>query len=275
MLRKDVITVKTVALTGKSGTGKSYRSIWLAAEKNLEYIIDDGILIYHNKIVEGVSAKRAKTKIGAVKRAIFDDEVLRRKMASAIRRSNPQGILVIATSEKMAELIRTRLELPPYDEIVHIEDIATSEEIKRARLMREGQGKHVIPVPVMEIKKTFSGYFLDPLSVFRRPNRSPESAQSIVRPSYSYMGDFEINDTVLARIAQIEMEKTDGIAKVLKTSVEKTDGGAVIFAEVAVYYGVLIPRCVNSAANAVKTALERYAAIYTDAVNITVKTLVM
>ena len=45
MLRKDVITVKTVALTGKSGTGKSYRSIWLAAEKNLEYIIDDGILI--------------------------------------------------------------------------------------------------------------------------------------------------------------------------------------------------------------------------------------
>ena len=81
--------------------------------------------------------------------------------------------------------------------------------------------------------------------------------------------------TVLARIAQIEIEKTDGIAKVLKTSVEKTDGGAVIFAEVAVYYGVLIPRCVNSAANAVKTALERYAAIYTDAVNITVKTLVM
>lgn len=98
----------------------------------------------------------------------------------------------------------------------------------------------------MEIKKTFSGYFLDPLSVFRRSNRSPESAQSIVRPSYSYMGDFEINDTVLARIAQIEIEKTDGIAKVLKTSVEKTDGGAVIFAEVAVYYGVLIPRCVNS-----------------------------
>ena len=51
----------TVALTGASGTGKSHRSIWLAGEKGLDYIIDDGILICRNKIVAGNSAKRQKS----------------------------------------------------------------------------------------------------------------------------------------------------------------------------------------------------------------------
>ena len=74
----------TVALTGASGTGKSHRSIWLAGEKGLDYIIDDGILICRNKIVAGNSAKREKTKIGAVKRAIFEDEAKRTEMISAI-----------------------------------------------------------------------------------------------------------------------------------------------------------------------------------------------
>ena len=50
----------TVALVGGSGTGKSYRSIWLAGEKGLDYIIDDGILINHNKVIAGVSAKNMR-----------------------------------------------------------------------------------------------------------------------------------------------------------------------------------------------------------------------
>lgn len=266
----------TAALVGASGTGKSYRSIRIAGERNLDYIIDDGILIYHGKIVEGSSAKKEATKIGAVLRAVFQDEKARRTMAKTIKACSPKGVLVLGTSEKMVEMIRTRLELPEFSEIIHIEDVATEEEISKARLMRESQGKHVIPVPVMEIRKTFSGYFLDPLSFFRKaPQSGISEDKSIVRPSYSYMGDFEINDTVLTDIVRFEMLRCKGISSVTRVSVEKIDGGAVFNAEVSLTYGEDIRKCVKSAVTKVKYAVEKYASIYTESVNVTVKSLEM
>ncbi|MCG4734992.1 ATP-binding protein, partial [Casaltella massiliensis] len=66
--------MKVYALVGESGSGKSYKALELAYEKNINYIIDDGILIFKNKIIAGISAKQASTKIQAVKRAIFHDE---------------------------------------------------------------------------------------------------------------------------------------------------------------------------------------------------------
>ena len=50
--------------------------------------------------------------------------------------------------------------------IVRIEDVSSEREINTARMIRKGAGKHVIPVPTLELKR-FSGYFLDPLRIFR------------------------------------------------------------------------------------------------------------
>lgn len=55
------------ALVGPSGTGKSHRALWVAKEHNIDYIIDDGLLIRGNGVVAGKSAKREKTRVGAVK----------------------------------------------------------------------------------------------------------------------------------------------------------------------------------------------------------------
>ena len=63
---------------GPSGTGKSYKALEVACENDIEYLIDDGLLIYKSKIVAGISAKQSKTYIEAVKRAIFNDENQRR-----------------------------------------------------------------------------------------------------------------------------------------------------------------------------------------------------
>lgn len=266
----------TVALTGASGTGKSHRSIWLAGEKGLDYIIDDGILICRNKIVAGNSAKREKTKIGAVKRAIFEDEAKRTEMISAIEKCRPNGILILGTSEKMVEKIRTRLNLPPFSEYVHIEDIATAEEIARARQIRMTQGKHVIPVPTMEIRKTFSGYFVDPLSVFRRfANTESAYDKSIVRPEYSYIGDFEINDTVLCQIAKYEAMRCHGVESIMKTYVEKLENGVAFYMDVSLEYGTNIRKCCKCIENTVQTAISKYAEVYTESVNINVKSLVI
>ena len=98
--------MKTYALVGESGTGKSYNSINVAARYKLDYIIDDGILINKNKIMAGTSAKKAPTVVAAIKRAIFDDKEHRTEVVSAIERLSPKGILILATSEKMAQKIR-------------------------------------------------------------------------------------------------------------------------------------------------------------------------
>ena len=59
------------ALVGPSGTGKSHRALWVAKEHNIDYIIDDGLLIRGNGVVAGKSAKREKTRVGAVKTAVL------------------------------------------------------------------------------------------------------------------------------------------------------------------------------------------------------------
>ena len=45
----------------------------VASERNINYIIDDGLLINGNKVVAGVSAKKAETKIETVKKALFNN----------------------------------------------------------------------------------------------------------------------------------------------------------------------------------------------------------
>ena len=103
--------MKVYSLTGKSGTGTSYRAISLSQELNIEAIIDDGLFIYRNVITAGVSAKRQDTKMGAMKTALFLDEKERDDIKRAISDKNPSSILVLATSEKMALKIAEALSL--------------------------------------------------------------------------------------------------------------------------------------------------------------------
>ena len=63
--------IKTYAFIGPSGTGKSYRAQYVASERGIKYIIDDGLLIKQSQVIAGVSAKKAPTKIETVKNALF------------------------------------------------------------------------------------------------------------------------------------------------------------------------------------------------------------
>ena len=55
---------KTMALVGKSGTGKSFRSKIIADQYHCQLIIDDGLLIKGDRIIAGRSAKRADSMLG-------------------------------------------------------------------------------------------------------------------------------------------------------------------------------------------------------------------
>ncbi|NCU32056.1 MAG: hypothetical protein EOM23_03755, partial [Candidatus Moranbacteria bacterium] len=94
-------TIKTIGLSGKSGTGKSYNAMELCGKMNIGGLIDDGLFICENRIVAGISAKKQPTKIGAVKVALFTDDSHRDSVIEAIRKINLKTILIIGTSENM------------------------------------------------------------------------------------------------------------------------------------------------------------------------------
>ncbi len=210
--------MKIYALVGKSGTGKSYQAINLCKDKDIESIIDDGLFIYKGEAISGKSAKREATKIGAVKTALFKEDKHCFDAKRAINECKPNSILIIGTSFGMVEKIAQRLEFGEIDEFIQIEDITTEAERRIAEKQRKGQGKHVIPVPSMQIKHQFTGYFLSPLKIFKAigAGKGSFTEKSVVRPTYSYMGDFIISEQVIADIIRCSARGIEGIKSVAK-----------------------------------------------------------
>ncbi len=204
-------------LTGPSGTGKSFRAMDICREYNIDGVIDDGLFIYKGTVIEGESAKRSGTKIGAIKAAIFNDENKAKKVARAIRHKHPKSILVLGTSDDMADLIIERLKLKGSVRRIYIEEITTEEERQEARKQRTNFGKHVIPAPAMELKRSFAGYFLDSLGLFKgkNQNRNVQSEKTVVRPTYSYFGDYLLAEKVITDICEIAASEIPGVTDII------------------------------------------------------------
>ena len=232
--------IKVYAFVGPSGTGKSYRAQMVASEKGIRFIIDDGLLIKDNQIIAGESAKKASTKIETVKHALFLDDGEKSRIQKALKKYKPSKILILGTSDGMVSKIAENLGLPPVSETIYITDVATEEEMETARHIRVTEGKHVIPVPTFELKRDFSGYLLDPLQIFKSKGLGQKpyiSEKTIIRPTFSYMGNFTISDTVFRQIMEYLAERMPEIHKVLRTRVTSSEAGPAIYMEVSVVYG--------------------------------------
>lgn len=232
--------IKVYAFVGPSGTGKSYRAQMVASEKNINYIIDDGLLIKENEVVAGESAKKAPTKIETVKKALFIKKEERNMIIKALKKYQPDKLLILGTSDGMVAKIAENLELPKISETIYINEVATEEEMKTARHIRVTEGKHVIPVPTFEIKKDFSGFLLDPLQIFKSKGAGQKpyiSEKTIIRPTFSYLGKFTISDTVFRQIMEYLAKKMPTIHKVIRTRASNTESGPRIYMEVMVTYG--------------------------------------
>lgn len=224
------------------GTGKSYRAQMVASERGINYIIDDGLLIKENEVIAGVSAKKADTKIETVKKALFNNAEEAEEIKKAFRKYRPESILILGTSDNMIKKIRENLGLPELTETIYITDVATEEEMQEARRIRQTQGKHVIPVPTFEIKKDFSGFILDPLQIFKSKGKNEKpyiSEKSIIRPTFSYLGNFKISDTVFRQIIEYLVTKTEAIYKINRVRINKFEEleGISIYMEVTIVYG--------------------------------------
>lgn len=270
------VLVKIYAFVGPSGTGKSHRAQWVAREREIEGIIDDGLLIRGNKVLAGFSAKKEPTKIASIRRALFTEESHTEDVKNAIKVYQPKSILIIGTSDGMINTIIKALGLPEITEWIRIEDVATELEIKRALSIRKDEGKHVIPVPTFEIKRQFSGYFLDPLRIFRPKGKGVapfEADKSVVRPTFSYLGKYVISDHAVYEMIENIALQIAGIYKVMKFRLENMLTGVVIEMDVSVNYGFYISDVLIEFQIRVKEELERLTGLNIISINILAKSL--
>ena len=266
--------MKTYAFVGPSGTGKSYRAQMVANANGIHYIIDDGLLIDENAVLAGTSAKKAPTKIETVRHALFIEPDEQKEMKEALKKYKPDNILILGTSDKMVEKIRESLSLPEFTKTIYINEVATEEEMKKAKNIRVTQWKHVIPVPTFEIKKDFSGYILDPLQIFRSKSKLGwpyMSEKSIIRPTFSYLGNFTISDSVFRQIAERVAKKMPAIYEVTRTRVENYGDGISIYMEAIINYGNNVVEVLEEFKKKVKKEIEKQTAMNTLRIDLVAK----
>ena len=193
-----------IALVGPSGTGKSHRALLVANQYKADIIIDDGLLIKDGKIIAGSSAKKEKSRIMAVRRAIFILPGHAEEARNAIEREQPNRMLILATSENMVHKIAKILRLPAVSRVIHIEDIASETDMKKAAFHRLKEGKHIIPVPTIELKPHFSGYLVDPAfgapapQAGREVHRAP-GVQLLRKTHHRRFGDYDHREAFCGR----------------------------------------------------------------------------
>lgn len=255
------MNMEVYALVGPSGTGKSHHAVELADELQIKYIIDDGLLISGGRKLAGVSAKSEPTMVAAVKRAIFLDQEHADAVRKALALHRVKKLLILGTSEHMIDRIVGALGLPAVKQVIFIQDVATEEEIATAKEMRQ-EGKHVIPLPAIEVRKDLPTAWIAPVIGFFKRKNKDESARtnekSIVRPAFSQLGKVVISEHVFIGLARHLAVEAAIFGSNPRVTVRMTDLGAIIQMESRVRYGTAIQQAVTDYQ---KTVMERVEAI--------------
>ncbi len=231
--------MEVYALVGPSGTGKSHRALMVASERRINLIIDDGLLIRANKIVAGISAKNEVSKLKAIRRAIFHHEDHARMVREALAEMDEDKILILGTSLQMVKKIVQRLQLNGLQEVINISEVATPHEIEEAQRHRNSQGKHVIPVPKIEVKQNFPGYLLESLYfLLRKKEDKPQLAEkTIIRPRFSWYGKLYISDNVMKELVVYTALQFDEVSQIPRVTIDSNQEDLTLYFELELNYG--------------------------------------
>ncbi|MDI9470385.1 MAG: ATP-binding protein [Bacillota bacterium] len=267
--REQLALVTVVAFVGPSGTGKSTQAIRVARENNIAYLIDDGLLIHGGRILAGSSAKRAGTRIESVRQALFYDESRAATMRRTLAEQQPVALMVLGTSDGMVERICENLWLKPPAMRIGIEDVTDEEERRIAQMTRLTEGQHTIPVPSMEIKHEFSGYFQTYIDRFRRridrdrPGLAADTSmeRTVVRPTFSTLGRYSISDEAMRHMIALIAAQVEGVAYVTRVELETGVFGVTVDCRIALHYGYEAQRSMRLLQETLIRELERYTSI--------------
>jgi uncharacterized alkaline shock family protein YloU/adenylate kinase family enzyme len=265
--------VQVFALIGRSGTGKSFRSLLLAQKYSIELIVDDGLLIRDQKILAGRSSKREKAYLSAIKTALFTDDRQRREALQVLKRQKFKRILLLGTSLGMVTRIARRLELPAPTRVFTIEDISTEEEIKQAMKARKTEGKHIIPVPALEVKRNYPHLIYETIKIFftRRFFRTEKQKmfeKTVVRPEFTQRGRLEISEAALSQMVLHCVSEYNPILKIEKIQVKRELAGFQMALHLRVPYGVELSRSIADLQKYIIENIESFSGIRLSKVDI-------
>ena len=270
--------VRVFALVGRSGTGKSFRAQLIAQRFGVDIIIDDGLAIRDQRILAGKSAKKESGRFAAVRTAIFSDPDHAREVIDSLRAEHFKKVLIVATSDRMAEKIARRLHLPEPGRWIRIEDIATQEEIAAAGRTRATGGKHIIPVPSVEVKREHSHIFLDSIQVFLRRRlffRKGKNAfeKTLVRPTYSNKGLVRISESALSQMVIHCVNEYNPEIRVEKIVITTEDGGYKLEVITRIPFGMKINERIHGLQLFILENIEQFTGLDLKEVNVTVGTI--
>ncbi len=270
--------IKVYALVGESGTGKSFRAKLLAQKYGIDLIIDDGLLIRDDKILAGHSAKRESTFLAAVRVALFDEKAHRDEIARVLQTGAYKKILILGTSEKMVNRISARLQLPQPFKIIRIEDIATQEEIEKAIRSRRVEGKHVIPVPSIEVQRNYPQIFYDRVRVLLKRKNTPLPGgppskvfeKSVVRPEFSKTGRVTISEAALSQMVIHCVGEFDEDIHIKKLTVKTDSRGYKLVIVIDVPFGTQLTGKIYKMQKYIVENIERFTGILLEDVHIVI-----
>ena len=267
--------IQVFALVGDTGTGKSFRARLITEKYGIDLMIDDGLLIRGQRILAGRSAKREKNKFMAIKRAIFEDAMHAREVMTALEKEKYRSILLIGTSEKMVGRIAERLDLPFPDQIIYIQDVATEDEIVQARESRKKRGKHVIPVPVIEVKQDPAHRVIDSIKLFMKRHpvlfwKKEVVEKTVVQPEYSRRGRLAISEAALGQMIMHCVEEFAPEVQITRIIVDPGSEGYEIEVRIGLPLGMEAPDVLSGLQEYIVTNVERYTGIHIDCLDLTI-----
>ena len=180
----------------------------------------------------------------------------------------------MGTSEKMVLKIATRLQLPQPQKIIHIEDIASREEIEKAIKSRQIEGKHVIPVPSIEIKRNYPQIFSNSIKLFFRKkkilnqNDGKLFEKSIVQPEFSKKGRIEISEAALTQMVMHCVAEADSAVRIKKMSIKTDSRGYRIIITIDVPFGTQLTGKIHKMQKYIIDKIESYTGILIEEVSI-------
>jgi adenylate kinase family enzyme len=268
--------IKVFALVGDTGTGKSFRAKLVTQKYNIDLVIDDGLLIRDHRILAGRSAKREKNRVTAIKRAIFEDPDHIQDVRHALEDEKFRSILILGTSEKMIARIVERLHLPYPDKLIYIEDIASEEEIMQAKDSRQLRGKHVIPVPVIEVKQDPAHRVLDSIKIFLKRRsmffwKKEIIEKTVVQPPFSRRGRLSISEAALSQMIMHCIQEYSKNVYIDKIIIDLTVKGYEVEIKLKVYYGLNLPELLAGLKDYIIRNIEQFSGIHIEALHLTVE----
>ena len=198
--------------------------------------------------------------------------------------------MIIGTSDNMVKKITKALGIQEPDRYIRIEDVATQKEIERAQHARLKEGKHIIPVPTMELKPHFKGYLIDPIkTIWRRrtlrkqdPDKigqigSEGFERSVVRPAFSYYGRLTFDDDVIIKLIRNGLKKVAGVDASSDIAFKKSpkgQNGLMLDMSVVIEHGHPVKPLMQQVQKSVRNELEYITGMSVERMSIKVKNIV-